>query len=394
MTPTSTPASQFDPFRLSDATLPIEQLLNNPLRLGAGAGGRDRRASQLHLESREVVAELQTQDENGQRLLKIGRGCAERARRRLLYMRGVQASQTSLDDAAADAVLGILASVRAWERIFPSHWSSMRFVRVLWLYGCRAAFRSLNSWSTGGLTGRDDAKPLIESWSGLLNETLLCLAQDQGETDKSARWQVSRWIHRVAFVRFRDEVKRQGMQGNALRESLRAARRRVRVLISIVWGASLSDACVMAGFESSKAFAQSARASRLFDSLREARCECPTVRMELARIGRRRFGLEVAKAVRIMRGLGVIRGAFTDSQRACSIRGRADVARTLVWRRIAAQRGRAVELAQFWSGVLDDEQAANDAAWLRVSRKLSSGQFNDLRQVVGLTDKRGYSRRH
>src|SRR6185312_10537497 len=142
--------------------------------------------------------------------------------------------------------------------------------------------------------------PSRSSKAGRACLTKLCFASRQNR---------ARRIHRVAFVRFRNDLKRQGKNSNALRESLRAARRRLRVLVSIVWGASLADACVLAGFESSKAFAQSARAARLFDSLREARSESPTVRMELARIGRRRFGLEAAQAVRTMRRLGVIRGA-------------------------------------------------------------------------------------
>jgi hypothetical protein len=263
----------------------------------------------------------------------------------------------------------------------------------LWLYGCRAAFRSLNAWASGGLTGSSEGKPMVESWSDLLNECLQDATSEQRDGDRSTRWQVSRWVYQIAFVRFRVQLRAQGKTGNALREAVKAARRRLRVMVSIIWGASLADACTLAGFESSKAFANSARAAGLFDALRQARAECQTERMELARIGRRRFGLEAAQAAKAMRSLGVIRGAFTNTQRAHSLRGQRDIQKTILWRRVAQRRGRAVELAKFWSGVMVAEMNANDKAWQRVSRGLSSGQFNDLRRVVGLIDKRGHLRR-
>ena len=62
------------------------------------------------------------------KLLALGQRAAQRQRRRILDLRGVAPSDTSVEDAAADAVLAILTHVRKLHKITAAQWESYRLV--------------------------------------------------------------------------------------------------------------------------------------------------------------------------------------------------------------------------------------------------------------------------
>jgi hypothetical protein len=86
-------------------------------------------------------------------LLAVGKRAAIRQASRLEERRGVQPSQTSKDDAAADAVLRVLQHMRRLDKSNPAQWQTVRFRRAVNLYAARGAFNSLASWSSLGMTG-------------------------------------------------------------------------------------------------------------------------------------------------------------------------------------------------------------------------------------------------
>ena len=272
----------------------------------------------------EILATIQAEHELGNRLLGLGRVAASHAARRLVDLRGVRPSATSIEDAAADAVSGMLCYVHRLpsgesiqvERRFDKvrAWSD-RLARVCWRWGFRAAFRSLASWAVAGTTGDNTSGRL--AGRGFVEEFTSDLADRLGREswrfddqvwfgpEHSARMAAVRWVYRVGY---RDYCAGLGGAGAGRAASARAARCRCRVVGSVMLGAGLADACAGAGFESVGAWVRSCKGSDFFGALRRARArateDLPAVRASLG--AARATAGELATAIRDMRAASAV----------------------------------------------------------------------------------------
>jgi hypothetical protein len=236
----------------------------------------------------------------------------------------VRASATSIEDAASDAVLALLSSVRRFDKVKPQHWSSVRFLRVLAMFAGRAAFLSLASWSVGGMVGdgsfsKSDKRQYLASVEGLeASAAAAADTEDQAATspevatqtgkafalrlesgrgsavtegDWRARVAAVRWVYRVGFFAVKESATGKGSAA-----AVAAALARCQVVGRVILGHSLIDACALSGFADVKCWVQSCKAAGFFESLKAARLahslDCSAV--ELARVSVRRYGLAAA----------------------------------------------------------------------------------------------------
>jgi hypothetical protein len=357
-------------------------------------------------ERARIVAELASERELGGLLQGIGARAAARQVRRLQDLRGVKASATSAQDASADAVAGVLASVRRLDKVSPDRWRgcgadlaarcqcaacarAARFLRVLSLYAGRAAFASLASWAVNGITG-DSGKlggvKVGEFATGLADT----LAADDGisdalQDDGSARWRVVRWVYAVGFRRFVADLPAD-MRGAARASAILGARRRCRVLGSVLFGASLADACLHAGFSSADAFANSARTAGFWRALRDARQaeigNLPGV--SDARGWARAWAIDAGDAWRVLGSLAGdgVRGAVdTGTARALTARARGGLARRMA-RRAAAREFLQAVAWEYWRKLASTRAARNLRAFDGIADKLKAGKFADLRAAT------------
>jgi len=178
----------------------------------------------------------------GARLLAIGKTSSRRAARRIVDLRGVPPSDTSRDDAASDAVTGVLVHVRRLDKLTAAQWDTARVRRVLALYAGRAAFLSLAQWAGAGLTGDNTASARFDSAFSVelthdLAQRLASESVTQGnytDADARARRAVVRWVFQVGLRDFGAGLDC-GNAGARAR-SLREARRRCRAVGSmVVW---------------------------------------------------------------------------------------------------------------------------------------------------------------
>jgi hypothetical protein len=249
------------------------------------------------------------QFEIGAVLLSIGEQAGKVQARRIHELRGGAApSATSRDDAAADAVASVVSHVRRLDKLTLRQWQSARLLRVLRLFAARGAFLSLATWAGGGLTGDNTA---AERFNGALVESLtvdlarhLASGGDQAEPfehDTAARRGVVRWVFRVGLYDFARGLPAD-MQAGARAHTLTQARRRCRVLGSVILGATFDEATCNAGFASLKSFAQSCKDAKLFEALREARAAAieNSGAVELARVGAARWRIAAGAAWRTL----------------------------------------------------------------------------------------------
>ena len=351
----------------------------------------------LMLQRQRILAEIATANDLAARLQAIGARAARRQARRLVELRGVKPSDTSVQDAEQDAFAGVLTHVRRLDKCTAQHWASMRFVRVIALYAGRAAFKSLCAWARVGMSG--DTAGTSGNWCEFVQDALDTLhAQDpmlaRDEPHQGlARRAVVRWVFHVGLRQFAAGLPAD-MRGTARASAVTAARRRCRVVGSIIFGASLVDACEQAGFGSAKAFQQSCEQAGFWKSLRAARAaslhDVPSI--ATARGWQRAYALDAALASRALAALGSA-GAWqdtlsTDTLRASTARGVKQTARVLERRAVLSDLRDATQWATYFKRRAEQLTLDNLRAFDRIGDKLKSGAFQDLRAAtVGKTHK-------
>jgi hypothetical protein len=356
------------------------------------------------------------QFEIGAVLLSIGEQAGKVQARRIHELRGGAApSATSRDDAAADAVASVVSHVRRLDKLTLRQWQSARLLRVLRLFAARGAFLSLATWAGGGLTGDNTA---AERFNGALVESLtvdlarhLASGGDQAEPfehDTAARRGVVRWVFRVGLYDFARGLPAD-MQAGARAHTLTQARRRCRVLGSVILGATFDEATCNAGFASLKSFAQSCKDAKLFEALREARAAAieNSGAVELARVGAARWRIAAGAAWRTLARLpSALEFTGTASGRNVTHpipkRGRNDrraimAARVLARRHAVAAFNQAITMRDYWRTVEQRATVANLHAFdLVFARRVvdmrdsgTAARFDSLLHVAGLRDSLG-----
>ncbi len=270
-----------------------------------------------------IVASVDRDQFAGREILHVATRAARRQGERLEQLRGVRASATSIDEAAAAAVLGIVAYEhelpdgarvtiqRRFDKVSLERWQDPRFRRALYLFAGRAAFKSLCAWAYVGTTGDNTHKSTAFGGRGFVDEFTTALADQLSlaswrrddpvwfESQRRARWSMARWIYRIGYRQFSREL-----WGKGAGRARQAALRRCRVVGSLIFGASLADACAHAGFASVDNWIESCKAARMFPSLREARrAELANLRgVREARQQMRAYALQAAQSIKVLRG--------------------------------------------------------------------------------------------
>lgn len=327
----------------------------------------------------------------GQRLQQLGQRAARRAGRRLVELRGVQPSETSLQDAASDAVLSVLSHVRQLDKATAAQWESLRLRRVLAMYAGRGAFNSLASWASCGATGDTAGGGAVaSSWSDFLTDTLRDLQAErpQADTDSSqaARARVGRWVYRVGFLSF---VRQLG-NGRGSAAARDAARRRCRVVWELLHGAALLDAVAFGGFASVKNFSESCNTSGFWEALKAARLDTSAEgrggAYEVAKVGQRAAALEVNRLIRAHGSLRSLRylsrlhvGGGSLGQRA-----RATAAQRVKVRQLRRQLAAAIARARMFKDKAAQALRDNGAAFDNALHGVRSGKFGNLRVAFKL----------
>jgi hypothetical protein len=347
------------------------------------------------------------------RIMAAARRAAAKQASKIWEFRGVRASRTSLEDAASDAVLGILQHVRRLDKVPAAAWSSVKLLRVLGLYGGRAAFRSLASWSVAGMSGDAAAFARRGGLVQALTTDLACEASllasslpdgslSEGltfrrkvdsplydESRQFPRRAFVRWVYDVGFRQFKAALP----DGKGKGPAVKGARSRCRVVANVILGQSLADACALSGLASVKGWVQSCKASGFFESLKAARLkavlDCQAV--ESARIAQRRFALQAAAAVKRLRYLN---SSAWDSER-LGVRGAGlsgSPAGLVAVRRLMDARAHCLTMAKHYKAIAQQAIADNVKAFDRVLDGLHSDRFGDLSQLFGITDRLGRRR--
>lgn len=383
---------------------------------------------------RDILCSITAEHEHGARLLAIAERAARAQAERLRELRGVRPSETSIDDAAADAAVAIvrlghrLASFPDWLREYQPRWRAGKLrLRSPWwslyLRACRAAFLSLCSWARAGMTGDNT---VYGSWGDMLCEATEDLRAEDNARDAAGVWwpesvrvrrSICRWVYAVGLRDFARSLPAD-MRGAARAAALRAARARCRVVGALVFGVPLADALTGAGFASRESWADSCRRSGFWQALRAARLarlsSCPGYRE--ARANMRAAALDAAAAVRDMRaaaavwaapgdnGAGLVRvrsGAAAVVPSRLPVRGARRVVRPAVsgvrvlgvrgsgagqswaWLRAAERRAAAVERAVHWRDRAARIVRDGMRDWERALSGLKSDQWGDLRRLFG-----------
>lgn len=354
-------------------------------------------------------------------IVTVGHGCAARAARRMLAQRGVKPSETSVADAGQDAAAAICEHVRGLTRLSPDRLRDGKLLRVLWLYGMRGAWKSLCSWAMAGMTGdtaqagrlaiafpdRNQVPGSADDWQSIAASVLRDIADEDSEDSESvtaAKSTFVRWVYRVGLFDYRRELEGQGVKGNGLREALRGAKRRCRVVAGVIRGDSLAQACAAAGFDSIASFNDSVRRNGFWQRLASARLANDNSRVEQAKVAQRRFALEAATALRQLRKLsgsvpaqyvgsigqpdkpiaspsGVIRQCHAKRRELRRI-GHNAAAHGMQWDTLTTQRARALELAKFWRNVAANERKASATSFERLKTGIGASNIADLKRLA------------
>ena len=245
-----------------------------------------------------ILAGIVTEQSEGKRLLSLagghewgdGRryvflnssGMAARAARCIKNRRGVTPSDTSLQDAAAAAAASMSFQWAVYSSLVGELWNDTT-VRHLAAYGWRAAFRSLTSDQSDGMTGDragqhsskagkehnggesvalDAAQLQVESaslkaWANDRQGRVFDAGADTEAQDKAQRRATLRWIASVL------DTKAKGRTGAA-------ERARFSLLARLIHGRDIATAARGAGFASGGAAVESLRAGGVWARLRVA----------------------------------------------------------------------------------------------------------------------------
>ena len=343
----------------------------------------------------------------GALLLDVGRQAAQIQARKLLNLRGVSPSQTSIDDAAADgtahAVRVGLRLVRAGvdlskdysPRVRHNAKGDGRLVRrsaraICLLYASRGSFRSLCSWASVGITGDNTFKfsggSFVSEFTGELANTLAA-ARDEGAGDCyqvesiAARWRVIRWLYSVGVRDFAAMIPAD-TRGTARAQMMAAAVARCRVVADCVLGLPMADAIKAGGYASGEAFGSSCIKSNFFPSL-QAAAGRNWGDARQARLAMRAAAVAAGVAIKAQHladGGGAPMG-WRQLSDCITIEAIALTGEGSQWQAAAGARGQAVALAIWWRDISHKRAAAAAVAFEAVRRGLRGDKFGDLGKV-------------
>jgi hypothetical protein len=365
---------------------------------------------------RAIIGEQVARDASGWAALQfMGKGAARRAAQKLEELRGVKASVTSREDAAADAVAMVA-------RRFPQGCLALRNfapgsgrLRVLARIASGAAWQSLSRWSVAGMTGKTGGKGKGKGahgaridWRAASSGALEQVAAEDASPapyagpEGAARRAACRWVYRVGLVQFRATLA--DYKPGPLANAISGARRRCRVLSSVLLGQSLFDSCAVHGFDSVAAFVNSCQKSGILDALRadRARQAADGADYDAHRVAMRRFALDAARLSRELRAArSQARGAALSvvgaggTMRATTSRARR-VADSLISPRILRRElSRVVALATWHRDAMRAAMRADLDAFGRILARLTDDEHSlaDLRAALGIVDRKGRVRR-
>lgn len=269
-----------------------------------GAVAADEIADEIAAKRGEIASALASEQDTARRILALaggpgwgdgrtavkftGAGMAARAARfivhgngrtmrngRTMHGRGVQPSQTSLEDAAAAAVAVMVREWCDWQSVFgedtPFDAARHRLCAVAW----RAAFASLTHDASEGRTGRkagqtehggtsaplDTAqleieKRSLEHWAQDRMGRMFNPGEDDGAQARRARRRVLQWVASVLDV-------------NARHKTVRATERaRFSLIARLIHGRDIASAARGAGFATGRAAVESFRSGKVWARLR------------------------------------------------------------------------------------------------------------------------------
>jgi hypothetical protein len=282
----------------------------------------------------------------------------------------------------------------------PACGAHRHFVGVLKLYAARAAFLSLCHWATAGTTGDNtgggDGGPFGARASGvaLIELTgdaggaygvVLPLIDERIPSQDAARWRLARWVFQIGLRQY-CETHAGGKGAGQIRA---AARRRCRVVGLVIFGATLADACAMAGFQSVAAWGESCKAARV-------RAVNALESVQLARGEQRAYAIDAGDIAKQLQALGSA-GAWCDTvdtstQRARRVGAPGKAAAVLARRALVRELAFNVERAVYWKQRAAALVRDNLASFDRVLAGVHSERFGDLQRLFGHVDKRGRAR--
>lgn len=364
-----------------------------------------------------IHASITADNEQGNRLWTIATTAAKRQAQRIGELRGVNAGDTSKDDAAQDAVVAMLQHVRRLDKLTAAQWETARVRRVLALYASRAAFLSLANWASVGMTGDNTTcsrfdKSFVTELTTDLAQRIAAESVQPSQYDLSdtrARRSVVRWVFGIGLNQFAADLP-QDMRANARARAIQCARQRCRAIGSIVFGATMDDAIFHAGFSSLKSFAESCKDASLFESLRKARAasiaDCQAV--ELARIAMVRYSAIVKDTWHKLQALpsGTDFDGATRNAHLFKLQGKLLVVKDTTRAKQSSLHLARVHLAQRYNHALrlachyrdiakratNDTLAMFDKVFARRfsdATQASKAQFDTLGHVTGLRDALG-----
>lgn len=194
-------------------------------------------------------------DESGGRtLMTLGARAARRAALQLAKWYGVQASATSIEEGAADAVAKLVIVFGSAERV-GAHLRWLLPSREVGRVASNAAWNSLRSWAGDGLTGDTSRLPVFKVPFEEGGERLE-LGAERLRAPAIRRAAVRR-LYVQGVRRLVNGLRALGVSGAALAKRRTAALRRWRVLGWVLLGESLATAAARAGWSSPKRWAES-----------------------------------------------------------------------------------------------------------------------------------------
>ena len=312
-------------------------------------------------------------------LQSLGERAAWRAARRVTEARGANPSQTSRDDAQADAIAAVAARFPLGCMSPRNYTPRSARLRVLAKYAGRGASKSLTTWAVAGMTGDDKATRFctVSELTPVLADTLshacatgtACVPSEYG-----ARVAACRWVWRVAVGDFAATLTSENPGARAT--ALASAKSRARVVSNVIMGATLFDAVAQSQFATVANFTQSCTRSGLLAALAIARAKQSGdgAHVEQARIAMRSHALRAAQIIQRLDG-------WQDAT------GR----QTILARRLFDARARELELAIHYRDVAKRAVRADCAAFARIVAGLhhEDCDLSNLRLTLGIVDKRG-----
>lgn len=231
--------------------------------------------------------------------------------------RGSRPSQTSLEDAAAAAVVVIWREWCVWQSLFGEDCPFDPARHYLCGMAWRAAFASLTRDASEGRTGRKAGQPdadggaampldlaqldierqSLESWARDRQGRMFNPGNEDGAKERRARRRVLAWVRDVL------DVRAKGRTGGA-------ERARFSVIARLIHGRDIATAARGAGFQSGRAALESFRSGKVWQRLRNAVAAHKGQYERNLSALRRRTAKRAAAAIRAQRRVATGAGAY------------------------------------------------------------------------------------